>query len=109
MIKHNFKPISDIVDEVVTKHLPKGDVDVLSKQLDRIILCWPRCTNDLISQNVKPIRIIENELILETHSPVWANKMRYLQTRTLNRLNELGFAQIHSIRVKINPHLAEQV
>ena len=77
MPSHNFKSIADIVGDVVNKHLPEGDIDALSKQLDRIITCWPRCTNDLLSQNVKPVRLDEELLIVETHSPVWANKMRY--------------------------------
>ena len=104
---HKFKSISNIVTEVVNKHLPTGDIEALSKQLDRIISCWPRCCNELLSQNIKPIRLDENVLIVETHSPVWANKMRYSIKSTLTRLDQLGFNQIDTIKVQINPRLSK--
>ncbi len=108
MPNHKFRSISNIVAEVVSKHLPSGDIDALSKQLDRINKCWPSCCSELLSQNVKPVRLDENVLILETHSPVWANKMRYSTKLTLVRLNQLGFNQIDTLKVKINPRLCRE-
>ena len=104
---HKFKSISNIVAEVVSKHLPKGDIDALSKQLERIISCWPSCCGEHLSQNVKPVRLDENVLILETHSPVWASKMRYSMKSTLVRLNQLGFNQVDTLKVRINPRISE--
>lgn len=104
---HKFKSISSIVAEVVNKHLPEGDIEALSKQLDRIISCWPSCCSELLSQNVLPVRLDENILLLETHSPVWANKMRYSMKSTLQRLHQLGFNQIDTLKVKINPRISK--
>ena len=106
---HKFKPISNIVAEVVSKHLPTGDIEALSKQLDRIVSCWPRCCNELLSQNIKPIRLDGNVLIVETHSPVWANKMRYSIKSTLSHLNKLGFNQIDTIKVQVNPRISKLI
>ena len=103
---HKFKSISNIVAEVVNKHLPAGDIDALSKQLDRIISCWPSCCSENLSQNVTPVRLDNNVLIVETHSPVWANKMRYSVKSTVSRLNQLGFKQIDTLKVTINPRIA---
>ena len=105
MPTHQFKSIADIVDNVVNKHLPEGDTNALSKQLDRIITCWPRCTTELLSQNVMPVRLDEEILIVETHSPVWANKMRYSVKSALAKLHELGFKEIKFIKIKVNPRL----
>jgi hypothetical protein len=104
---HKFKSISDIVTDVVNKHLPAGDIDAISKQLDRIISCWSSCCSENLSQNVTPVRLDENVLIVETHSPVWANKMRYCVKSTVVRLNQLGFRQIDTLKVKINPRLSK--
>ncbi len=106
MPTHQFKSIADIVDNVVSKHLPEGDINALSKQLDRIITCWPRCTPELLSQNVKPVRLDEEILIVETHSPIWANKMRYSVRSALAKLHELGFKEIKFIKIKVNPRLS---
>lgn len=106
--RHKFKSISEIVTNVVNQHLPAGDIDALSRQLDRINSCWSSCCSENLSQNVKPVRLAENVLILETHSPVWANKMRYCIKPTLVRLNRLGFKQIDTLKVKINPRLSEK-
>ncbi len=103
MANHHFKSIADIVDDVVNKHLPEGDINALSKQLDRIITCWPQCTTELLSQNIKPVRLDDEILIVETHSPVWANKMRYSVRQSLAKLHELGFKEIKFIKIKVNP------
>jgi len=102
---NQFKSIADIVDDVVNRHLPEGDINALSKQLDRIISCWPQCTNDQLSHNVKPVRLDDEVLIIETHSPVWANKMRYSVKAVLWKLHQLGFKEIKYIKIKVNPRL----
>lgn len=106
MPTHQFKSTADIVDNVIRKHLPEGDIHALSRQLDRIITCWPRCTTELLSQNVKPVRLDEEQLIVETHSPVWANKMRYSVKSALRKLHELGFKEVKFIKIKVNPRIA---
>lgn len=103
MQNHTFKSISNVVAEVINKHMPAGDIEALSRQLDRVISCWPSCCSESLSQNVRPVRLDANILILETHSPVWASKMRYSMKSTLARLNQLGFKQIDTLKVKINP------
>ena len=100
---HRFKSIDKLVGEVVNKHLPTGDTEAVSRQFDRIKGCWPDCAPDLVSQNIKPVRLDKGILHVETHSPVWANKGRYMMKSILVKLHAFGFVEIKKIRIRVNP------
>jgi len=100
---HHFKSIHDLVDEVVNKHMPSGDINASSKQFKRIQASWPDCAPEMICQNVKPVRLDNGTLVVETHSPVWANNARYTMKSCLVKLHALGFDEIEYIKVRVNP------
>ena len=88
------------VDRVM-KHLDAPNPSIVEAVFSR----WPELVGEVIADNVRPARITDGELILETDSPAWVSEMRWMSEEILNQVRtKLETGEITSVSVVLAKH-----
>ncbi len=85
---------------------PTGDVKALLDQLEKIKSLNNTLQDKLnatLSKHCRVINLRKNTLVIATDSPVWANKMRFLQTDLLSYFRQSGYVGMANIEIIVQP------